>query len=37
MNSVAPVVVFQYRPKCKGDDECSAGLLDDLNLWVCIK
>lgn len=34
MNSVAPVVVFQYRPTSKADEECPASVLDDLNLWV---
>jgi len=36
MNALSPVVVFQYRPKCKESEEFSSSpnLLDDLNLWL---
>jgi len=34
METVCPVVVFQYRPKTKRNEEFSTCLLDDLNLWL---
>lgn len=34
MDSIVPVVVFQYRPKAKEIGECPGNLLDDLNLWL---
>ena len=34
METVCPVVVFQYQPKAKGTEIFSANIIDDLNLWV---
>ena len=34
METICPVVVFQYKPKTQENSECSTNLLDDLNLWV---
>lgn len=35
METVCPVVVFQYKPKTKGCKNISPDVLNDLNLWVC--
>jgi len=34
METVCPVVVFQYKPKMKGCKNFSTSVLDDLNLWL---